>query len=310
MKGVLFALALSCVLISCGNLPQDKAAAPIDEGQKRVETIVCDRHAVGENGCVFNDGVVKSSLQIYKVYSGSVEIIGTGCGVNYKTNYNADNNQWLTIDLKTLLGDHLGNDCVLTILQKIKWKNQDDLTFPIKNLLGTVTLGTCPVGVNCSFDSFQYPLSGAAPSVKFDLDEDVEGKFALAGCGKELIPLSDFRGPLDVPVESFLPTTKNSGCLFIMAVIYEQELFKIYTKIWRYSDKVMLLASPALTVKSKQVCFVGDSSTFATSINGDVISKGKGCFKPSANGDYVRFYTSQGRTLITFIKDGEIVWVK
>lgn len=310
MKGVLFALALSLVLVSCGNLPQDQSAAPIEEGLKRVETIVCDRYDVGENGCVFTDGVVKSSLQIYKIYSGSVEIIGTGCGVNYKTNYSADGNQWLNIDLKSLLGERLGNDCVLTIVQKVVWKNQDKIPFPIKSLFGTVTLGTCPIGVNCSFDSFQYPLSGAVASVKFDLDEDTIGRFALAGCGKELIPLSNFQGPLEIPVEQFLPTAKNSGCLFIMAVLYEQELFKVYTKIWRFADKLQPLARPALSVTSKKVCFTGDISTLATSINGEVISKGKGCFKPSADGDYVRFYTSQGRSLITFIKDGEIVWVK
>lgn len=311
MKGLIFALFLPLILISCGNLPQDKAAAPIEEGQKRVETIICDRHDVGENGCVFTDGQISSSLKIYKIYAGSVEILGAGCGVNYKTNYSASGSEWLEIDLKSLIGsDHLGNDCVLTIVQKVVWEDQDKLTFPIKSFFGTVTLGTCPLGVNCSFDSYQYPLTGMVGSLKFDLDDDTEGKFYLAGCGKELIPLTDFKGDLRVPVSPYLPAVKNSGCLFIMAVIYEQELFKTYTKVWRYSDKVIQLARPSLEKKSKKICFTGDASTFASKVNNKLSSKNKACFSPSGEGDYVRFYTSQGRSLITFIKDGEIKWAK
>jgi hypothetical protein len=47
-----------------------------------------------------------------------------------------------------------------------------------------------------------------------------------------------------------------------------------------------------------------------TSVNGKLKKGRLGSYYPKEEGDYLRFFTSQGRSLVMFIKEGKTVWIK
>lgn len=295
-----YTLLLLLFITACGSLKKDTAPAPIENNQKRVETTICGSHAVGENGCAFSSGFVKGSLKIYKIYKGSVNILGLGCNVDYSTKYNADG-EWLEIDLVSLVGSFLPNDCVLSITQDIEWDGRSKLDFPIKQLSGTVMLGTCPTDVICSTSFLQARESNRTQHFVFNAEPS--GRYTLNGCGKELIPPSNFSGPLDIPVGNY----SEKGCTFILSVV-ANDYYKMYKKVSYYTDSVINLDLPRLALKGNSIEFVGDDSVMMTSIDGKLVRGSSGSFKPQAAGNTLRFYTSQGRTLVVFIQGGKIVW--
>ena len=297
-------------LAACTIIKQDPSLAPIEGGQKRVETIICDNHAVGENGCVFNNGdVSNANLRIFKITDGSVHIVGVGCGINYSTNYLKDGNQWLSIDLRALLDGQLNDDCVLTILQNVKYDGADQLPYPVKALIGTVTLGICLDGMKCAFHAEQHSASASTANLRFDAE--AEGQFMLAGCGGTVIPPQVFTAPLNIPLKGYLPGTAGSGCTFILGVLGASgERYKLYHKIWLYSDKILDMNLPALSVSKGTIKYQGDEYAMVTLVNTTYRKGPNGKFKASPDGDTLRFYSSQGRSLIVFVKDGGIQWVK
>ena len=299
-------LVMMLFLTACGSaIIQDRAPAPIEEGQKRVETIICDSHQVGENGCIFPEGRVSGSLKIFKVYEGEISILGLGCGVDFSQTYDHNQEPWLELDLQSLVGEKLVNDCVLTITQKIQWKGSDRATFPIKDFRGTVTLGTCPSGVKCSISYEQRRLSDPNSRIRFS--EEPSGRFILSGCGRELVPPTSYSGHLDIGLAQYLPNKADTGCMFILGVV-GRERHKVYQKVWMFSDKVRNLPVPELKISGKRVYFTIDDSILAVSVDGFITSRKY--FEPSKNGNYLRFYTSQGRSLVMFIYEGRVVWAK
>lgn len=293
-------LILACLLTACGSLRQDTAPAPIKIGQKRIETIICNSHEIGENGCVFAGGDINSTLKIYKINAGSLEIIG--CGVDKTTNYGAEG-EWYELALPK----HIDQDCVITITQRVSWKGSDRVPFPLEASTGTVTLGTCPIGVNCSMEFEQRSLSQAIKPIM--LNSESPGLYALSGCGLELIPPTEFDGQVTLPIEQYLPSAQGSGCMFILG-IRETGMYKLYRKVWRYGDGARAVKEPMLLLDKKKLCYTGDQEAMASSVNGVISFKVDGCFKPRADGDWLRFYTSQGRSLIMFIKQGAIEWIR
>lgn len=299
-------LIMMLLMVACGSaVVQDHAPAPIEEGQKRVETQLCDSHEVGENGCAFVEGTISGSLKIFKVYEGEISILGIGCDVDYSQSYAHDGKEWLELDLINLVGQKIEDDCVLTITQKIQWKGADRAPFPIKDFRGTVTLATCPNGVKCSMSYEQKRLSD--PTSLFGFDKEIAGKYMLAGCGRDLVPPSNFSGNLKFNLAQYLPNKEDTGCMFILGVV-GKERYKVYRKVWSYSDQVRLLPLPELRVQKKRVYFTLDPSVLAVSVDGYITSRKY--FDIKDQGNYLRLYTSQGRSLVMFIKNGVIVWAK
>jgi hypothetical protein len=294
------------LLTACGSLKQDLAPAPIELNEKRVETIVCGSHQVGENGCLIIDGVVDGTLSIYKINEGSVRILGLGCGVDESIGYNSEG-EWLDIDLRELVGDRLDTDCVLTITQTVRWKSQDRLTFPIKQLAGTVTLGTCSSNFVCSITFEQSKISDRTQVLRFK--QETSGAYMLSGCGRELIKPTDFKGELVLPLGRYYQDNGPGGCMFILAV-RGQALHKVYQKVNYFADRALPLQTPSIEVRGKRVFYKGDPSTMFSSVNGNFIKGANGKFIPLSGGDTLRFFTSQGRTLVVFVKDGRILWTK
>jgi hypothetical protein len=146
-------------------------------------------------------------------------------------------------------------------------------------------------------------------SHRWTLEGEESGKYMLAGCGKELIKPTDFEGTIDIELKQFLPKEKNSGCMFI-AGVRGALLHKIYRKVWQYSDKVINMKIPSISLSGSKVWYNGDEFSIGHSVNGRFYKGASGSFKPSKNGDTLRFFTSQGRTLVVFVKEGKVVWAK
>jgi hypothetical protein len=105
----------------------------------------------------------------------------------------------------------------------------------------------------------------------------------------------------------FLPNKPDTGCTFILGVTGKSQ-HKIYRRVWTYSDSVRLLPDPALAPQEKKTYFTVDDSVLAVSVDGYITGRKYFINKPSGN--FIRFYTSQGRSLVVFVKDGGIVWAK
>lgn len=297
--------ALSLLLVfclsGCGHLlVRDLNEASIDQGFKRVETIICDRHDVGENGCIFKDGEQLGELKIFVINSGSVDLIG--CGGTSALRY--EKTGWLSVALSEIVSDE--SDCSLDIFLKPDYPGQNSAQFPVRGMYGTVTIGRCPAGVICSFESTQQRLSKVAV---WNVSVDDSGAYLVRSCGQEM-GRGDFNETLSLDLLSQVPEHRRKakdGCAIILS-LKGWLRHKLYHKVWFYDENVIPVQIPALKFGDK-ISFVSDKSVTVTVVNNKIYGQ-KGKFKPSQDGDFLRFYTSQGRSLVVFVKDGEIKWSK
>ena len=311
----LFIIALFSTLTACSalSLVRDPAPASIDMGHKRVETEICGRQGVGENGCVFPDGNLDGILKIYKGVSGSVSIIGQGCSVDKNFHYEFDGNPWIELPLKELIGERIDNDCVLDIFQYLKFYGDEESPHPIRGMHGTVTLGTCPEGVVCNFDEEQV-RAGWHPK-KFSFDGVGEGDYLLRGCKQQIGNITHFTEPFTIDFESVwpggYPLWGKQGCLFILGVKGENT-YKIYRKVWIFKEETIKVDQPSLQIKpnGSKIKFKGDQYVSLSTTDTNRFSSNQGDFVPSIDGNTLRFFTIQGRSLVLFFKDDKIIWVK
>lgn len=298
-------------LTSCGVAPPVKDPNPpsIDMGHKRIETVVCGNRAVGENGCVFPQGRVSGQLKIYRIYEGQITITGQGCGVDRSIDYKQEKgSEWIELDLADLVGDRLENDCVLSLYQFINFKGADNVPFPIRGMYGTVSLGTCPAGVSCSITVEQRRAGSALPMWAPQVPGP--GSLIVQACGQNVVPESRYE-KFSMDVRSIwpggYPADGKTGCTLIAGVRADSgDRYKIYRRIWLYKKGTILLPTPAFDANSYQA----DSSVSLTIIDGEVVRKSSGSYKPKPEGNVFRFYTAQGRSLVVMVKGGKVVWTQ
>jgi hypothetical protein len=308
-------LIVVCLFLSaCASLVHDQNPPSIGEGSQRVESVICDRHDVGENGCVFPDGVLSGSLKIYGVNSGTIAIKGSGCGVNTSFAYAKSDNPWIDLPLKELIGsDRIVEDCVLDVYQRPNFPHQDKFPWPILGMMGTITLGTCPSGVDCSY--VKKEINHDMDFGLWQITSPVGGQYLLRGCGNE-VARGDYVAPFSFDLKALwplgYPSSGNTGCLFVMGIRGgDGTKIKAYYKLWLMKDGHTPMASPSIVMnKKKKIEFVGDINTSIVIVDGDLIVGSSGTFLPSAEGNTLRFYSDVGRSLVVFIKDGKIQWVK
>jgi hypothetical protein len=295
---------LLILLTGCANhIVKDPFPPSIDTGNKRVETIICGSHEVGENGCVFPDGNTSGSLRVLKVLSGEITL--KGCGLDKSYSYSSDDlNQWLEVPLS----GNLLSDCVIDVYQKVKFPGQDKLEFPIYGMRGTVSLGRCPTGVSCDFSSSQV-----ANGVGFvDYVISGNGNYLSRGCGQVVDGPSPINGSKQLRFALMWPGGYPSGkaeCLFVTG-INGLNVQKRYFKVNIFRKDTVLLSTPEIKTNGNFIEFTGDEYASVTIVDGKPIIDHKGRFEKSTDGNYLRFYTVNGRSLIVFIKNGEIAWIK
>lgn len=296
----ILSLMLFFCLSGCGHkLVRDLNEASVDQGLKRVETIICDRHDVGENGCVFQEGEPLSDLKIYVINSGSINLIGCGSDNAYRY----EKTGWFSIALADVVSE---TDCSLDIFVKVEFPGQNSAQFPVRGMYGTVTLGACPAGVLCGFESTQLP-NGQTKA--WDVSLDDSGAYLVRSCGEE-VDRGTFDEHLSLDLRALIPELRRKpkdGCAVILS-LKGMLRHKLFHKVWFYAENVIPVQLPALEFGDK-ISFVSDQSVTVTAVNNKLYGQ-SGKFKPSKDGDYLRFYTSQGRSLVVFIKDGEVKWTK
>jgi hypothetical protein len=284
----ILAIVFSLLIFSCQTPVQDNTPPVLDLGLKRVETIVCNNHQVGENGCIFPSGKVSGELKIYSYFSGNMVLVSQNCKIDKKFNYNSKQGEWVAFNLTSLIGDTLTEDCVLSILQNVEVPRQEDLSFPIYPLKGTVTFGTCPVGVLCDFKFAQYRVD--FDDLTMNIGADGENEILVRGCNETT------------------PYRANQGCLFIAGVRGEKK-YKFYNKVWLYDSRVVAMSEPLVTTKNSKITVQGDKASLYSICNDEYV-KGDTC-KLKKNGvNYVRFYTSAGRTMVVKLNNGVVEWIK
>ena len=318
LKKILSLLFVVSLAACASKLIKDPAPASIDTGFQRVETMVCERHDIGENGCALKEGNLKNEeLWIYGVLQGEITIIGANCGVNKVMNYTwNEKDPWVKLKLDELIGaDKIADDCVLSIYQKVNFPGSDQTTFPIRGMEGTVTLGTCPAGVDCSAVFYVEQLKHHDHIPEWLPITAKSGSYIVQGCGQVVVPVTKFNAPLKLDLMKLwpggYPTDPKKGCLFIMGVKGDDgTLQKIYHKTWIYNDGNIKMAEPSVTFDGSKVSFVGDQYASLTIVGSKAVNAHSGSYNPNAIGDYLRFYTVQGRSIVVFVKDGKITWIK
>jgi len=301
--------------VSCAavKLVNDPAPDTIGVGHKRVETEICGRHEVGENGCVFPRGELTGVLKIRRVLQGNLSIVGQGCKVDWAQRYEWDKNPWIELDLRQLVGNNLTDDCVLDIYQFVDYPGSATAPFQIHGIYGTVTLGTCPDGIMCRFESEQLRAGWHPDAMTFS---DLEaGQYLLRGCNSQVVPPTAYTGPLSLNLEQLwphgYPSQGKTGCLFILGVRGDNgALYKVYRKVWLFKEEALRLDAPSLTLNPKtgKIRFVGDNRSSLSTTDTNIFNGNSGDFIPAPDGNWLRFYTVKGRTLVVLVKNGSIVW--
>lgn len=308
---ILIGLLSIAVLTSCGTAPPvaDPNPPTIDMGHKRVETSICGRWSVGENGCIFPEGRISGVLKIYRIWEGELTITGQGCGVDKSITYPNSGGEWIDIDLRDLVGSSIEEDCFLNIIQFPKFKGQDQTQFPVRGINGSVLLGVCPAGVKCSYSSEQRRAGSSTPT--WSPNVPASGQYLLRGCGKEIVPATQYAEPLKLDLKAKwpggYPTEGKVGCTFILAVRGDDgQKLKTYRRIWFYKKGAILLPAPAI----EEDKFTADSTVSLSIADGVGVTKNSGSFKPKAEGNMLRFYTVQGRSLVVKVKGGKVEWTQ
>jgi hypothetical protein len=316
-------LFLSLVVACNGTLIKDPSPPTIDSHFARVETKIWDVEKVGENGCVYSEGVLEGNLSIYKVLQGTISIIGAGCEVDYSTQYayqEGKESPWLEIPLTELIpSGKLENDCVLTIYQYLRYDGYESTPFPIQGIYGSVILGTSPHGVSGTFNSEQIRSGWLIPFLTFQSDSG--GQYLLRGCGKELIPPTRFDKDLSVDLGSVWPggysNVTQGACTFILSVKENSgKLTKHYQRINIFNANVVKLSEPALQLsldshdEIRKISFIGDPFASLTLVDDYALNASQGHYEPGRDGDTLRFYTTSGRTLKVLIKNGKVLWAQ
>lgn len=312
MRYFLISISISILILSCQLPVKDSSSPAIDSGLKRVETIICNNHAVGENGCLFPDGVITGDLDIYAYFSGTLLLVSSNCNVDKKVSYNISESEWVKFNLKDLVGEKLSSDCVISILQTPNTEDQERLEFPLYPLKGTITLGRCPNGVVCDsrFTQERFSVRNDIMSI----GADGLNKILVQACG-ETVFSGEFTGEINLSLSTIWPQNTshkgNSGCLFVVGVrgVDNDNRYKFYNKIWYYDDNVLTMSAPSVTVKNNNIRVIGDKSTLYTITDGKY-SRGNTCKIKKKGVRYVRFYTSAGRTMVVKFNDGVVEWIK
>lgn len=299
------------IATSCGSKPPIKDPNPpvIDVGHKRVETIICGNRNVGENGCVFAGGKISGTLKIYRVVEGQVVITGQGCNVDQSISYGKSTDEWLTIDLKSIIGGDITEDCVLSISQYPKFNGQDGAEFPVRGMQGTVLLGTCPADTKCSYTAEQRRAGSSIPVWSPKLP--AAGDYLVQGCGATVVPQTSFTDGVKVDLKALwpngYPADGKVGCTFIMGVRgADGSKMKIYRKVWLYKRATILLPQPVIEGSS----ITGDQYVSLTVVDGVSTLSNVATYEAKADGNMLRFYTTQGRSLVVKVKDGKIEWTQ
>ncbi len=306
-------IILVSALVGCAGAPMsDPNPGSIDMGWKRVETRICGSHEVGENGCTFVDGNLGTvKLEVYRIGVGDLQI--TGCGIQKNIRYNLKSPEWISMNLSELLGvGGLEQDCVLEIYQRLEFPLQDQLEIPVQGIYGTVSLGRCPSGIHCSM---QFEQRNVVLGIEQRLipEAGATGQYMLTGCGQTLIPMAPYVGPLVLDLERAwpggypqMPANGKQGCMFILGLKTGGMGYKLYDKVWLIMRENVEMSEPTIAGRT----FVGDRYTAATIVDGVIVRGGAGTYTPNVLGNYLRFYTVKGRSMVVFVQDGRIKWQK
>lgn len=303
MKIVLVALVTFVLVFmsSCGHITQDKSPGSIETDYLRVESVICGKHDIGSNGCIFPEGNVEGELKLFATNSGYIKLTGSSCGVDKKINYDIKNGEWITLDLKSLVGPKLVDDCMIKVYQNIMVPNQDRLQFPILGMVGSVFLGVCPSGVECSYENKQERQGFSMPEIIIHGTEFGPSKYIVGACGSQVVSPTDA-----TTLTTYLPQEKS--CMVISSVKSSSgRKFKNFYDLHIFKSTTILMSEPTLTTDGK---FTGDSLSAINISNSKVTVGNKGKFDETAEEQIIRFYTSQGRSLVVALSKGVILWVK
>lgn len=287
--------------MSCGHIVQDKSPGSIDSDHLRVESLICGSHEVGNNGCIFQEGNVEGDLKFFAVNSGYIKLTGSACGVDKKINYDIKSGEWVSIPLTSLVGPKLSSDCMIEVYQNITVPRQDRLQFPVKGMIGTVFLGVCPSGVECNYSRDQVRQGFTMPLIPIHGTEFGPSKYIVGACGSQVVPPTDASEYIN-----YIPQEKS--CLFISSVKSSSgRKFKNFFDLHIFKSTAILMSEPVVSTDGK---FIGDALSAINISNSKVSVGNKGSYDETSDQYFIRFYTSQGRSLVVALSKGVILWVK
>lgn len=293
-------IVIFCLLVSsCGGIVQDKKPSSIDMNHKRIETELCGEHAVGLNGCLLKDGIVSGEMSVYSPVESKFQM--NGCGVDKEIILGSG---WTTFQNTELLGSVLKEDCKIEMYQFLSFPDKEKLTFPVRGMSGSVFFGKC--SFECSY-SAQQERFGEIVSISIFGTKGNSGKYQVQTCGTTVGPL-DFDKEVSVDID----TSKIPQNCLIGSAVKSVNKYKAFYDLSVYKQETILLASPSIQKGSfGKFSVVGDDSVAISDVDGVVKVGGKFNYKPKPEGNWIKFYTSQGRSLVVYVnQNGAIEWMQ
>lgn len=299
MAEKLFLFLVVLLLTSCSHttIVRDLGPPAIQTNYKRVETEICGRRAVGENGCVLTTDQPQGELKILRVYKGAITILGQACNVDYRAQYEESDDQWIRIPLGDLL-PRISNDCILDIYQRVDFSV--DYPFDQSGFRGTVTLGSCPRFSQCFFQAVQ-PYENW-PLADLQLPES-EGTLLVRSEGTLLLGPAPHKGPLRLE-----ETSPSKSQLWVIGFKTATKHYKIYYKINRIGLNTQKLNAPSITLHDEKYVFNGDRAATLSLVNNKLLWGVSGEFADESV--ILRFFTINGRSLVVGVNRGKVTWVE
>lgn len=320
-------------------LIKDEAPPPIDNGQNRVETLVCGHHAVGNNVCWVGSQTAPQSVdfKIVTYLSGRVEVKsnGGGCSINEAIAFK--DGQVIELDLSRYLRQFTST-CIVDVFMVVNFPGEKDTDVPTRGLAGRVTLafsdlGKAPISnpavlsTRPDDDDFYKgvgllslrQLSGpytAADSIVIGTEGSKRGKVRIDATSCGLQPLV-FDYNSENPALSYAnlirdKITRMGPCQLFGRVLRldmnDDLVFAISLEV--YSKKTVLLDEPIIQFSKDELRFQGSPEVSWSFVDREAVNSTKGKVETLGRTFTLRQLTAIGRTRVVKYENGVEVWMK
>lgn len=341
LRGVVPFLGAILFLSCSGKIVRDDAPAPIENGQGRLETIVCGHHAVGDNICWVDSGdsLADIDVSVLTVFSGSLTIksVDSSCSIDKSVSYSNFE------EVRFTLGDFTQNfheSCIVDLVMYPVFPGQNNSEVSVKGWSGRIVFAYKNSEVDLAYvkgtdnyseysdDSLFYDgvglvsvrsgqINGSSTGLfSVDVGDSYRGKVRLSGCS--ILPfVKEYSGGsvVDLSIKEVLdgyPEGPIHCVLYGRAVRMDRENDSIFMiLVEAYSENIVFLDVPVVNIEEDVVEFYSNDPVSWTMIDDELINDGYGeAIVKDPYFYYVRQFTSAGRTRVMKFSKNRMIWIR
>jgi len=322
-------------LVGCTTkIIKDDAPAPIENGQNRVETVVCGHYAVGNNMCWVGPGEPANAVELTVItyFDGRLVLKSSGAGCLIDDSITVKGFGPKRINLSKYFAS-FGRSCILDVIYQPEFPGEENSDAKIRGAAGRVAimvgdleralLSVDNSGPYVRDDDLFYEGSGlisvrqansysGGKSFRISTGRSRSGTIRIDGCGLEALI---FSYASENPVLGFDKLIRGKiasvdNCVFVGRIVprdTDEDLsFGLVLEV--FSRKTILLQEPELEVSSRRVKFSTTGPVSWTFVDDQSFNEKSGSADIEKGSFILRQVTAVGRTRIVKYENGYEVW--